>query len=179
MHAIEHFQARAGHGGRWLRARAKRLEDDHGRCIGAVQTIEDESTLRRMTEELVRLRERTEQVIAVRSAELTVRVRELDAFVTSAPIGVAFCAEGVIKRVNHALARMLGATEEALHGQPDALFRGDPAARGEEDPGGDDGCVIAPRGARCGCSSTSTRPARAPGGWCRTAPTTARPSASS
>jgi signal transduction histidine kinase len=65
-------------------------------------------------------------------------VRELDAFVTSAPIGVAFCAEGVIKRVNHALARMLGATEEALHGQPDALFRGDPAARSEEDPGGDD-----------------------------------------
>lgn len=115
-----------GRGGAWLYLTAAPLHDTAGHVIGAVQTVQDVTERRRAQQELLQHRNALEELVQVRSAQLASTAQALEHFVRHAPIGVAYTEGGRLKRVNAALAQMLGQPAPALEGQPFGF--GQPAA---------------------------------------------------
>lgn len=114
---MEAFFTDFGQGGAWLYVTASPLHDEQGQVIGAVQTIQDVTERHRAQEELLQHRKILEELVQIRGAKLASTVRELEQFVRNAPIGVAYTEQGRFKRVNAALAEMIGQTEQELQGQ--------------------------------------------------------------
>lgn len=112
----EAFFPRFGADGAWLYFTAAPLRDAAGGVIGAIETLQDVTDRRRAQEELLQHRNELERQVQQRTAELTVAARELELFVTNAPIGVSFSAAGVIRKVNRAMAEMFGCSEGAMCG---------------------------------------------------------------
>ncbi len=112
----EAFFPRFGSGGAWLYFTAAPLRDAAGRVIGAIETLQDVTERRRAQEELLQHRNDLEQQVQQRTAELTAAARELELFVTNAPIGVSYSSAGVVRKVNRAHAEMFGCSEETICG---------------------------------------------------------------
>ena len=102
--------------GAWLFFTAAPLRDTEGKIIGAIETLQDVTVRRRSEEELLQHRIDLELLVKQRSAELAATVRELERFVSSSPVGVAYSSAGKILRVNAAMADMFGYTQEAMTG---------------------------------------------------------------
>lgn len=121
---VEDFYPLLGSGGRWLYFTAVPLRDASGRIIGAIETLQDVTQRRLAEEELRRHRNELEQRVQERSAELRGTLRQLEAFMENAPIGVARTCGGQIVRHNHKLAQLFGWDEgHALPADTSALFR--------------------------------------------------------
>ena len=120
----EAFFPRFGAQSAWLYFTATPLRDAQGQIIGAIETLQDVTERRRAQEELLRHRDELEQKVQQRSAELAATVRELERFVTYAPVGVVYTSEGVVQRVNGTTAGMFGYTEAQMKGMPgEQLYR--------------------------------------------------------
>lgn len=115
---VEAFFPQFGKKGAWLFFTAAPLRDTTGKVIGAIETLQDVSVRRAAEEELLRHRNELEKLVKQRSAELASTARELERFITSSPIGVAFSSDGKVQRVNAAMAEMFGYTETELTGVP-------------------------------------------------------------
>ena len=102
--------------GAWLFFTAAPLRDTEGTIIGAIETVQDVTVRRQSEEELLKHRSDLEQLIKLRSAELASTARELERFVSSSPVGVAYSAAGKIQRVNLAMANMFGYSQAAMTG---------------------------------------------------------------
>jgi two-component system, NtrC family, sensor kinase len=113
---VEGFFAGFGLAGAWLYLTAAPLHDAEGRVIGAVQTVQDVTERRRVQDELRHHRNTLERLVQQRSAELAATARALERFVRSAPIGVAYTVDGLFRRVNPAMAEMLGHAQEVMLG---------------------------------------------------------------
>ncbi len=112
----EAFFPQFGTQGAWLFFTAAPLRDADGQIIGAIETLQDVSVRRQSEEELLKHRNDLEQLVKQRSAELASTARELERFVSSSPVGVAYSASGKIQRVNAAMADMFGYSQEAMTG---------------------------------------------------------------
>lgn len=129
----EDFFPRIGEHGAWLYFTASALRDAQGRIIGAVETVQDVTERRRGQEELLRHRNELEVLVRKRSAELSATARELEGFVSGAPIGVAYSVGRLLRRVNATMASMFGYTEEEMGGMPaDRLYLQEQDARAIE-----------------------------------------------
>jgi len=115
---VEAFFPGFGVAGKWLFFTAAPLYDTDGQVIGAIETLQDVTARRTSEEALLRHRNELEEIVKQRSAELAVTARELELFVVNSPIGVAYTAGGVIRRMNPALADMFGYVGPDLIGMP-------------------------------------------------------------
>jgi two-component system, NtrC family, sensor kinase len=123
---VEGFFPQFGEKGAWIFFTAAPLRDASGKVIGAIETLQDVSVRRAAEQELLRHRNELEKLVKQRSAELASTARELDLFITSAPIGVAYTAFGKIQRVNAAMADMFGYAEGEMTGFPGRkIYRSD------------------------------------------------------
>jgi two-component system, NtrC family, sensor kinase len=123
---VEAFFPQFGTSGAWIYFTAAPLRDASGKVIGAIETLQDVSERRAAEQELLRHRNELEKLVKQRSAELASTARELDLFITSAPIGVAYTALGKIQRVNAAMADMFGFAEGEMTGFPGRkIYRSD------------------------------------------------------
>lgn len=130
----EAFFPRIGASGAWLYFTASPLRDAQGKIIGAVETLQDITERRRVQEELMRHHDELELLVQKRSAELSATARELEGFVSGAPIGVAYSVGKLIQRVNGAMASMFGYTEQEMAGMPGSrLYLPDQDSRGLEE----------------------------------------------
>ncbi len=102
--------------GAWLFFTAAPLRDTEGKIIGAIETLQDVTVRRQSEEELLKHRNDLEKIVKQRSAELAATARELERFVASSPVGVAYSAAGKIQRVNLAMADMFGYSQAAMTG---------------------------------------------------------------
>ncbi|MCU0763668.1 MAG: PAS domain S-box protein, partial [Hydrogenophaga sp.] len=120
---VEAFFPHLGDGGKWLFITAAPLCDAERKVIGAIETLQDVTARRRSEDALLRHRAELEETVKQRSAELAATARDLELFMANSPIGVAYSRDGVIQRVNPAMAdmfrydasRMIGLPERAAH----------------------------------------------------------------
>lgn len=104
----EGFFTHFGPGGRWLYFTAAPLRDDDGQVIGAIETLQDVSQRRWAEEELTRHRNQLEQRVEERSAALAASARELETFISNAPIGVLYTSRGKVLRSNRKVDLIFG-----------------------------------------------------------------------
>lgn len=112
----EAFFPRFGTQGAWLYFTAAPLRDAAGEVIGAIETLQDVTERWSAQEALLRHRNELEQQVEQRTAELSAAAQELELFVTNAPMGVAYSAGGVIRKVNRAMAAMFSCSPEDMFG---------------------------------------------------------------
>lgn len=105
-----------GPGGRWLQVTAAPLQDESGRVVGAIETLQDVSDRRVAEDEVRRHRAELEDMVAARTAELLVTHHELDAFMANAPVGIVASQGGRIARSNRTFSHMFGLDEGAAGG---------------------------------------------------------------
>jgi PAS domain S-box-containing protein len=94
-----------GEDGRWLHFTVAPLRDLTGTSTGAIVTLQDVSQHRRTKDELTR---RIETMVNERSAELASHARLMDAFIDSAPIGVAYTVNNRVERANRRMVEIFG-----------------------------------------------------------------------
>ena len=97
-----------GPSGKWLFFTAAPLYDAQGQVIGAIETLQDVTARRTSEDALLRHRNELEEIVRQRSAELATTARNLEMFIVNSPIGVAYTSDGIIQRVNPAMADMFG-----------------------------------------------------------------------
>ena len=114
---VEAFFPNFGAEGKWLFFTAVPLYGAEGQVIGAIETLQDITARRSTQDELLRHRNELEDIVRQRSEELAATARELKLFVASSPIGVAYSSNGIIRRVNPAMAHMFGYAAPDLVGQ--------------------------------------------------------------
>jgi len=105
---VEAFFPHLGDSGRWLFFTAAPLFDTDKNVIGAIETLQDVTARRRSEEALLRHRAELEETIKQRSAELAETASDLELFIANSPIGVAYTKDGIIQRINPAMANMFG-----------------------------------------------------------------------
>jgi two-component system, NtrC family, sensor kinase len=115
---VEAFFPQFGSSGAWIFFTAAPLRDASGKVIGAIETLQDVSVRRAAEQELRRHRNELERLVKQRSAELASTARELELFITTAPIGVSYTENDQTMRVNASQAKMFGYTEEEMIGLP-------------------------------------------------------------
>ena len=128
---VEAFFPRFSAQGAWLFFTAAPLRDAAGRVIGAIETLQDVTERRRAQDDLLQHRNELERLVEQRTAELTAAARELEMFVTSAPIGVSYSSAGVIRKVNRAMTDMFGCSAQAMCGASVRAFHVSPDAFAE------------------------------------------------
>ena len=115
---VEAFFPQFGPSGKWLFFTAAPLHDAEGQVIGAVETLQDVTVRRTSEDALLRHRNQLEELVRQRSAELAATARDLEMFVSNSPIGVAYTHDGLIQRINPAMASMFGYVASDLIGRP-------------------------------------------------------------
>lgn len=113
---VESFFPNFGPQGSWLFFSAVPLRDAEGKTVGATETLQDVTVRRKSEEDLLQHRNALEQLVKQRSAELASTARELERFVASSPVGVAYSSAGKIQRVNAAMAELFGFSQAAMTG---------------------------------------------------------------
>jgi two-component system NtrC family sensor kinase len=104
----EGFIAEAGQHGRWYFFTAAPLRDVNGELIGAIETLQDISRRREAEDELRRHRNELEKLVQERTAELGDTLRQLEAFMEAAPIGIVYSVGDRVQRNNRTMAAMFG-----------------------------------------------------------------------
>ena len=104
----ETFFPNFGTEGRWLYFTAAPLRNEAGEIIGAIETLQDVSERRFAEQEVARHRTQLEQLVEERSAALATSVRELEAFIDNAPIGVVYTSSGKVLRSNRKMDEVFG-----------------------------------------------------------------------
>lgn len=115
---VEAFFPQLGSSGRWLFFTAAPLYDADRNVIGAIETLQDVTARRKSEEALLRHRAELEETVKQRSAELAATAQDLELFIANSPIGVAFSKDGLIQRVNPAMADMFGYAAPDMIGLP-------------------------------------------------------------
>ncbi|HEX5739405.1 MAG TPA: PAS domain S-box protein [Hydrogenophaga sp.] len=115
---VEAFFPQLGDTGKWLFFTAAPLYDADRKVIGAIETLQDVTARRQSEEALLRHRAELEETVKQRSAELAATARDLELFIANSPIGVAYSNEGIIQRVNPAMADMFGYAGSDMIGLP-------------------------------------------------------------
>jgi len=108
---FEGYFPNLGGRGRWLQVTAAPLQDEGGRVVGAIETLQDVSDRRIAEDEVRRHRAELEDMVAARTAELLVTHHELDAFMANAPVGIVASRGGRITRANRTFHHMFGLDE--------------------------------------------------------------------
>jgi two-component system, NtrC family, sensor kinase len=123
---VEAFFPQFGESGKWLFFTAVPLYGAQGQVIGAIETLQDVTARRTSEEALLRHRNELEEIVKQRSAELAATARNLEMFIVNSPIGVAYTSEGLIQRVNPAMADMFGYIGGEMIGLPGrSVYRSD------------------------------------------------------
>jgi len=106
----KYFPGPEGSEGRWLHFTVAPLRDANRQVIGAITSLQDVTQRRRTEDELTR---RLERMVTERSAELAAHVRQMDAFIDHAPIGVVYTVNDSVQRANRRMAEIFGPGENS------------------------------------------------------------------